>query len=319
MTSASIATRTPTPVPAPSQRSARDGFTRWGTRVGQKVALVGGAIVCLGLVWTGYKAMGEATDGTWPLTNRELPVPTDDQTLPPFWDILTRFFDPQRANDDTVLWRFILDAALFTFRSALVGFVFGVALGLGLALIMLRSRWLERGMLPYIIISQTVPLIAIAPLVVAWGNQIDVGFITWQSWMSVAIIATYLTFFPVSVGALRGLKSPPPHALELMDSYASPWRSTLFKVRFPASVPYLIPALKVAATAAVVGAIVGEISAGVRGGLGRLIIDYSQQYLQDPARLYCVVIFAGIVGIFFVALIAALDTYLMRNRPREHQ
>ena len=89
-----------------------------------------------------------------------------------------------------------------------------------------------------------------------------------------------------------------------MDSYASPWRSTLFKVRFPASVPYLIPALKVAATAAVVGAIVGEISAGVRGGLGRLIIDYSQQYLQDPARLYCVVIFAGIVGICFVALIA---------------
>ncbi|MET1000915.1 MAG: ABC transporter permease subunit, partial [Acidimicrobiia bacterium] len=261
----------------------------------------------------------EATDGTWPFTDRELPVPTDDQTLPPIWDIVSRFFEPQRSNDPTDLWRFILDAALFTFRTAFVGFVFGIILGLGLALIMLRSRWLERGMLPYIIISQTVPLIAIAPLVVAWGNQIDVGFIEWQSWMSVAIIATYLTFFPVSVGALRGLKSPPPHALELMDSYASPWRSTLFKLRFPAAVPYLIPALKVAATAAVVGAIVGEISAGVRGGLGRLIIDYSQQYLQDPARLYCVVIFAGIVGICFVGVVTALDAYLMRNRPREHR
>ena len=206
----SIATRTPTPVPAPSQRSARDGLAGWAARAGKKLALVGGAVVGIGLVWTGYKAMGEATDGTWPFTDRELPVPTDDTTLPPFLDIFTRFFEPQRPNDPTDLWRFILDAAFFTFRTALVGFVCGIILGLGLALVMVRSRWLERGMLPYIIISQTVPLIAIAPLVVAWGNQIDIGFFDWQTWMSVAIIATYLTFFPVSVGALRGLKSPPP-------------------------------------------------------------------------------------------------------------
>ena len=89
------------------------------------------------------------------------------------------------------------------------------------------------------------------------------------------------------------------------------------KLRFPASVPYLIPALKLAATASVVGAIVGEISAGLRGGLGRLIIDYSQQYLTDPARLYCAVIAAGVLGILFVGLIDVLDRVLMRGRPRE--
>ena len=93
--------------------------------------------------------------------------------------------------------------------------------------------------------------------------------------------------------------------------------ATLVKLRFPASVPYLIPALKLAATASVVGAVVGEISAGLRGGLGRLIIDYSQQYLTDPARLYCAVIAAGVLGILFVGLIDVLDRILMRGRPRE--
>jgi NitT/TauT family transport system permease protein len=82
-------------------------------------------------------------------------------------------------------------------------------------------------------------------------------------------------------------------------------------------VPYLIPALKLAATASVVGAVVGEISAGLRGGLGRLIIDYSQQYLTDPARLYCAVVAAGVLGILFVGLIDVLDRVLMRGRPRE--
>ncbi|HUH08226.1 MAG TPA: ABC transporter permease subunit [Egibacteraceae bacterium] len=271
----------------------------------------------IGLVWTGYKAMGQATGGTWPLTGLSLPVPTDDRTLPAFLDILVRFAQPQRLGDEVMLWRYLLDGALFTFRSAAVGFAAGLVIGLGLSLAMLRSGWLERGLLPYVIASQTVPLIALAPLVVAWGNQLDHAvFFTWRPWMSVSIIATYLTFFPVSVNALRGLKSPAADSLELMRSYASSWRQTLLKLRLPAAVPYLIPALKVSATSAVVGAIVGEISAGVRGGLGRLIIDYSQQYLTDPARLYCAVIAAGLLGVAFVALIGALDAAVMRSRPR---
>jgi NitT/TauT family transport system permease protein len=102
-----------------------------------------------------------------------------------------------------------------------------------------------------------------------------------------------------------------------MRSYAASDRATQLKLRFPASVPYLIPALKLAATASVVGAIVGEISAGLRGGLGRLIIDYAQQYLTDPERLYCAVIAAGVLGILFVGLIDLLDRVLTRGRPRE--
>jgi NitT/TauT family transport system permease protein len=272
-------------------------------------------VVVVGLVWTGYKAMGAATGGVWPGTSRALPVPTDDTTLPPFLDILRRFGQPQRTGDPIPLWQYLVDASVFTFREAFVGFLAGIVIGLALAVLMLRSRWLERGLLPWIIVSQTVPLIALAPVVVAWGNQLPFG--AWQAWMSVAVIATYLTFFPVTVNALRGLMSPGRLPLELMRSYAASDRATLLKLRFPASVPYLIPALKLAATASVVGAIVGEISAGLRGGLGRLLIDYAQQYLTDPERLYCAVIAAGVLGILFVGLIDVLDRVLMRGRPRE--
>lgn len=279
--------------------------------------LVLGAVVVVGLVWTAYKAMGAATGGMWPGTFRALPVPADDSTLPPFLAIFGRFVQPQRTGDPYPLWQYLLDSAVFTFREAFVGFVAGVVIGLVLAILMLRSRWLERGVLPWVVISQTVPLIALAPVVMAWGNKIRLPFATWEPWMSVSVIATYLTFFPVAVNGLRGLASPTPLSMELMRSYAAPSRATMVKLRLPSAVPYLIPALKLAATASVVGAIVGEISAGLRGGLGRLIIDYAQQYLTDAPRLYCAVLAAGLLGVVCVGLIDVLDRMLMRNRPRE--
>lgn len=279
--------------------------------------LVLGAVVVVGLVWTAYKAIGAATGGMWPGTSRALPVPADDSTLPPFLAIFGRFVQPQRTGDPYPLWQYLLNSAVFTFREAFVGFVAGVVIGLVLAILMLRSRWLERGVLPWVVISQTVPLIALAPVVMAWGNKIRLPFATWEPWMSVSVIATYLTFFPVAVNGLRGLASPTPLSMELMRSYAAPSRATMVKLRLPSAVPYLIPALKLAATASVVGAIVGEISAGLRGGLGRLIIDYAQQYLTDAPRLYCAVLAAGLLGVVCVGLIDVLDRMLMRNRPRE--
>jgi len=302
------------PAPA-SGRQWRTGATA-GRALG-RVGLVALAVVLVGLVWTGYKAVGMATGGRWPGTGVALPVPTDDSTLPPFLSILTRFTEPQRTGDRFPLWQYLLDAVVFTFREAFVGFVAGVVIGMALAVLMLRSRWLERGLLPWVIVSQTVPLIALAPVVVAWGNKIQLPGAGWPPWLSVAVIATYLTFFPVAVNGLRGLMSPGPLQLELMRSYAASDRATLLKLRLPAAVPYLIPALKLAATASVVGAVVGEISSGLRGGLGRLIIDYAQQYLTDPTRLYCAVLAAGLLGVAFVGMVDLLDRVLMRNRPRE--
>lgn len=282
-----------------------------------RLATIAAGLLAVGLLYTGYKRIYAVTGGTWPGTQTSLPVAGDDLTMPPVLDIVGRFGEPLRRGDDLPLWRALIDAALVTFREAFTGFAIGLIIGMVLALLMLRFLRLERGFLPWIIVSQTVPLIALAPIVVAWGNQIELGIFQWEQWMSVSLIAAYLTFFPVSVNMLRGLQSPTPTALELMRSNAATWTQTLMKLRLPASVPYLVPALKLAATASVVGAIVGEISTGVAGGIGRAIIQYSQQYMGDPARLYGAVIVAGVLGVAFVALIDVLDLVLMRNRPKE--
>jgi NitT/TauT family transport system permease protein len=130
-------------------------------------------------------------------------------------------------------------------------------------------------------------------------------------------IASYLAFFPMSVGALRGLQAPTATALELMRSYAATPRATLFKLRFPASLPYLVPAMKVSAAAAVVGTVVAEISTGVRGGIGRLIVEYAREATAQPAKVYVAVFGAITLGLMAAALVTAVDVYLTRNLPKE--
>jgi len=137
----------------------------------------------------------------------------------------------------------------------------------------------------------------------------------WKLWMSVAVIAAYLAFFPVAVGGLRGLQAPAGEAVELMDSYAASWRQTLVKLRFPAAVPFLVPALKLAAASAVVGAVVAEISTGTRGGIGRLIIEYSREATSDPAKVYTAMIGAAALGLMVAGLVGILDVVAMRHRP----
>jgi NitT/TauT family transport system permease protein len=137
----------------------------------------------------------------------------------------------------------VLDAAWFTFRVAMAGLLLGGAVGFGLGMLMDRFTIAERGLLPYVVLSQTVPLIALAPLVVGWGGRLHIGALTWRPWMSVSVIAAYLAFFPIAVGSLRGLRSPSAHSLELMRSFSASWWQSFRRLKLPASVPYLIPAL----------------------------------------------------------------------------
>ncbi|NNE74408.1 MAG: ABC transporter permease subunit, partial [Acidimicrobiales bacterium] len=214
--------------------------------------------------------------------------------------------------------RILLGEGLFTLREAAVGFVAGVIIGLALAMVLVRSRWLDRGVVPYIIASQTVPLIAIAPIIVIWGRT-NFDFLPWdwQDWMSVSIIATYLTFFPVAINGLRGLKSPAPADLELMESYAASWSQTMWRLRLPAAVPYLFAAFKIAATASIVGAIVGEISAGVSGGLGRRLLNEAFNYTTGPDRLYASVIGAAVLGIAVFLFVVAAERMVLGQQHRE--
>jgi NitT/TauT family transport system permease protein len=149
------------------------------------------------------------------------------------------------------------------------------------------------------------------------GNRISFGPIQWNTTYSVMFIAAYLAFFPLSVGALRGLHSPTPTSLELMRSYAATPRQMLFRLRFPSSLPYLVPALKVSAASAIIGTVVAEISTGVNGGIGRLIIEYAREASSNPAKVYVAVLGALVLGLVAAALVTALDLYLTRNLPKE--
>src|SRR5919108_503387 len=166
--------------------------------------------VLLGIwaVWETFKYAAESAKLTWPF-------PVNDRTLPHVHDIIGQLFEPSRRNGPLlieVLW----DAALFTAKEAFVGFLLGASIGFLLAVVLVHSNLLQRGLLPYIVASQTIPILAIAPMVVVW-----LGGRGLPGWFSVSVIAAYLTFFPVTINTLRGLQSADPRALELMRSYAA--------------------------------------------------------------------------------------------------
>lgn len=273
---------------------------------GRRILTTVAAVFGFAALWELYKAIGSAIGWSWPIS-------TDDLTMPHSWDIVIVLFEPVQRGSDESLLVFLIKSAAFTFREAAMGFALGTAIGLTLAIIMLRFRFLDDGLVPWINVSQTIPLIALAPIVVTWARGI--------SWVSdtqaVALIATYLTFFPVAVNGLAGLKSPDESAVELMRSYAAPWWSTLMKLRFPAARPFLFPAFKLAATLSVVGAIVGEISSGVSGGLGRVILDFAGRYSTGPERVYAAVLAAAALGLFVFGLTMLVERFALRGETIE--
>ena len=273
------------------------------------------ALVLVGAVWELYKVAGPQDGGTvfgWTILPR-----ANDTAMPHVWEMFSRYGQPENRASDTPILVVVLRGAWFTFRIALAGLVLGTAVGLGLAVLMARYKVVERGLLPYLVLSQTVPLIALAPLVVSWGGRLHVGAFEWPRWLSAAVLGAFLAFFPVAVGTLKGLTSTPPASLELMDSYAASWRQTLFKLRFPSALPYIVPALKLAATASVVGVVVAEISTGLAGGIGRLIIEYAREATSDPAKVFTAVFGAAALGLVMAAIVAVVDLVGMRHRPRE--
>ena len=278
-------------------------------RILRTAVTVAVAVVVLVALWEGYKWVGDQTGGTWPGTTVDLPVTSNDITMPHVGDIAGELFDDIRAGRQTMpMTLYLAKKAAVTFLEATIGFTLGVVVGMGLAVLMLRWRFAERGLLPWINVSQTVPLIALAPIVVTWARLQG-----YPDMFGIALISTYLTFFPVAVSGLRGLQSPDVDHVELMRSYAAPWWATLVKLRLPAARAYLFPAFKLAATLSVVGAIVGEISIGTKTGLGRAILDFAQRYAVWPERLYASVIAAAALGLFVFGLVNGAEWLVMRR------
>jgi NitT/TauT family transport system permease protein len=268
-------------------------------------------LVVFAATWEGYKLLGAATHDRWPLTTLKLPIRSDDRSMPHLWNMVLALFKPaQRGNPDLLL-TLLLRAAWFTWREAAGGFLAGSLFGFLLGALFGRSALFERGLMPYVVASQTVPLLAIAPMIIIWGGRIG-----WPAAWSVAIISAYLTFFPVTINTLRGLRSPHPSAVELMRSYAATDGQILWKLRVPSALPYIFTALRVSATASVIGAIVGELPSGIGDGLGRALLTYSYYYSSGPEKLFAAILVAALVGLVFVGLVTAVERLVVPAERR---
>jgi NitT/TauT family transport system permease protein len=273
-----------------------------------------GFLIILSLLvglWEGYKLLSAATGGTIPFTDASLPVRADDRSMPHVTQIIGSLFEPSRRGAEESLGLFLLGAAWVTFKEALVGFAAGGIIGFGLGLLFVRSSLAERGLMPWVVASQTVPLLAIAPMVVLWSGKAGLPL-----WVAVAAIAAFLSFFPVTINTVRGLRSPSPTATELFRSYAATPGQEFVKLRVPAALPYLFTGLKVAAGASVVGTIVGELPSGLPDGLGRQLLTFAYYYLSGPEKLYAAVLFSALLGIVFVSLVAVAERLVIPRSRR---
>jgi NitT/TauT family transport system permease protein len=271
----------------------------WAKRRG--VLLVAVLALIWGL-WEGIRALGIHFGWQHPFT-------IDATSMPHIHDMIHALF--LRPNPQApLLVVTLLKAAAFTGREAALGFGMGAVGGFVIGAVLAHSRMLQRGLLPYVVASQTIPILAIAPMVVIWLASVHV-----TAWVSVAVIAAYLTFFPVVIATLRGLHAADHGAVELMRSYAANRWTVLWKLRFPAALPYLFSALKVSATASIVGAIIGEQPSSIAGGLGGAILNFAQYYSFQPQNLWATNIVAAGLGIAFFLVVVGAEKLVVRRAP----
>ena len=232
-----------------------------------------------------------------------------DYKLPHLTTIFGEFFVRTQGGAGPIWAVLMFSNAAVTLGEALTGFVLGSLLGSALAIVFASSSLLERALLPYVVGSQLVPILAIAPMVVIGAGRAGA-----PDWFSKALIAAYLTFFPVTIGMLRGLRSVPPDARDLMRSYAASSWQIFWKLRLPASLPYLFTALKVSATASVIGAIVGELPVGSARGIGVVLVNAAQYYSSRPQNLWATVMVAALIGLVFYGAVVLAERIIV-HRP----
>jgi NitT/TauT family transport system permease protein len=193
-----------------------------------------------------------------------------------------------------------------TLSSTLVGFGIGTLLGIGLAVLVVHDRTLEKSLMPWVISSQTIPILAIAPMIIVVLNAIGITGL-----LPKAFISTYLSFFPVTVGMVKGLRSPEVIHLDLMRTYSATASQVFWKLRLPASIPFLFTSMKVAVAASLVGAIVGELPTGAVAGLGARLLAGS--YYGQTVQIWSALIAAAVLAAVLIMIVEAADR-LVRAR-----
>lgn len=193
-----------------------------------------------------------------------------------------------------------------TLSSTMLGFVMGTVLGVTLAAAIIHVESLERSLMPWIITSQTIPILAIAPMVIVVLNAVGISGL-----IPKALISTYLSFFPVTVGVVKGLRSPDPMQLDLMRTYSASSFQTFWKLRWPSSIPFLFTSMKIAIAASLVGAIVGELPTGAVAGLGARLLAGS--YYGQTVQIWSALLSAAFLAAMLVTIVGFADKVVRRR------
>ena len=259
-----------------------------GSHILRRVLAYALLIALAAVVWEGSKAL----------------FALPDYKLPHLAQIAEAFVRPTPKGPT---WQVLLYDAGYTLLEAVTGFTAGSVVGFLFAVLFVHLPLVRRGLLPFVIASQTVPIIALAPMIVVGLGQLGA-----PPWIPKASIAAYLTFFPVTINALRGLELIDRDAMALMRSYAATPLQVFTKLRLPHSTPYLFTGLKIAATASVIGAIIGELPVGSKNGIGVQIVIGSQYNTFNPGFLWATIITAALLGILFYAAVALAEKLIVR-------
>ena len=193
-----------------------------------------------------------------------------------------------------------------TLSATLLGFLFGTILGITLAVLIVHNKALDKSLMPWIITSQTIPILAIAPMVIVVLNAIGISGL-----LPKALISTYLSFFPIAVGMVKGLRSPDQQQLDLMHTYNASAAQTFWKLRWPSSVPFLFTSMKVAVAISLVGAIVGELPTGAIAGLGARLLAGS--YYGQTIQIWSALISAAVLAAVLVMLVGVANNIVLKR------
>jgi len=227
---------------------------------------------------------------TWSMERPVLPAP--HQIVADWWlSVFGTDLDSPRS---------LVFHAAVTLSATLLGFALGMVLGVLIAIGVVHSRVLDRGLLPWIIASQTIPILAIAPMVV-----VVLGSLGYPPLVSKAVISMYLCFFPVAIGMVKGLRSPEVLQLDLMRTWSASTAQQLVKLRLPAAVPFLFASAKIAIATSLIGAIVGELPTGAQAGLGARLLSGS--YFGQTIQIWSALLMASLLGVALVAAVGCVQ------------
>jgi len=246
---------------------------------------------------------GNVTSGTVEFIGKTLSQPKP--IVPAPHQVAANFFENTFLRKPTSN-RSLVYHAFVTLSSTMLGFAFGTALGISIAVGIVHVLALDRSLMPWIIASQTIPILAIAPMIIVVLAAVNITGL-----LPKALISTYLSFFPVAVGMVKGLRSPEIMHLDLMHTYNAIASQTFWKLRVPASIPFLFASMKVAIAASLVGAIVGELPTGAVAGIGAKLLNAS--YFSNTIDMWAALVAGSLVALLLVGLVGVAGRLVDRT------